>query len=479
MGPAGLILVATVLSAVPFSSSADTVHGRAYTVVVQDWQGLPADVQPFTRYLIAQPLSDRLAVSLPPTLVRPDTTFDVVSFWVNALSSTSTITRPTPVYWPGAAPHVYPAAYRLDIRDYGWTVEAWEQVVREYPYTGGIGRTVGGLLAVRADWFIAETSDATRSTAYYRLLYTRPSNKAGGGSGKSGGPSVIQPATAGDFRERWGVDLKGVRAFGVETGAVIKSGESIVALHNRVLARAPTILGSYWQTFDAVDDTGDRNYLEKLQGFKFDAQEHIVSLPNGLHAYLLSNAVGARQEEAPANVARDPTLPSGDARVRTPRSCVTCHGAHDGLHPPRNAVRRITTVHGESGKVDLYAKDKAYQLWLKAFYLTEDGKRLLDDQRNYAQAVDACNGLSSKANSELYLKALTVYENPLTLTDVAREVGQTPETCKAALLPTAQGNLGALVTGKAETISRRQLEKDYYGQVVTLLQVYLSQGAKK
>ena len=365
-----------------------------------------------------------------------------LNFWVNSLSSKRVLKLPV---------KVGPTLFRVDIRDYGWTPESWNAVAIEDPYYKGAN---GGII-VRGDWFIIQTSDGTRSQAYYKLLY---------GLGK-------EPKNAEDFKKRWAVDLGKAREQRAEVGAVIDSGDSIVALHNRIIAQVRTVNGHYWQSFDAVSDEGVRNALENLGGsFKFDAQEHIVSLPNGLHAYLLSDAKGARLEFADPAIAKDATAHKRPT-VDNPVSCVRCHGKSDGLHPPRNKLQELLVGGGLA-----IANDKNLQEYLEGFYLTDDGQEMRDAQRNYAKQVMYLTGFTGKVNAEKLARVVRWYDQKVTLDQACIELGVTKDQLTHAVKSLVligkddrNGQLVALVTlGEA---SRGAWEANIFKKAQALLAV--------
>lgn len=402
---------------------------------VADYALQPADARPHVRYLTTYAATNDWWQDDRPKMER------VVAFWVNSLSSQRVIKRPAQV--PGTN------LLRIDLRDYGWTPEAWARVTARDPYY----RTPNALLA-RADWFVVETSDGTRSPAYYELLY---------GPGK-------EPKDIAAHRARWRVDREGAKALGVETGAVVDAGDSLVALHNRILARVRTITGAAHESFDFRNSAGARDALENLLNPRPDAQEFITSLPNGLHVYQLGDAQGRRQEAAPAEIARDPNPPDGgDPRVRNPRSCVTCHAPVSGLHPPRNALPLLLGLGDGRLRASLLAKDKAVQQAIEGFYLTDDGRQMRLDQADYALAVRATNGLEPAENAAEFARLLVTYEAPVTLEQAAREVGRDEDEVKRACGASVKGRLVGLAFGRP--VPRDAWEGGVYQELRTLLQV--------
>lgn len=316
----------------------------------------------------------------------------VLSFWLNSLSSRPRVRRPT---------RISETMWRIDIRDYGWSGLSYATVSKRESYYYTKGADDSGPLIVRADWLVYETSDGSHSDSYYQLLY-------------DGKP----PANAKEFETKWLYQRAQVEAIGLETGAAVDTGASIVALHNRVLIRGPTILGAFHQSYDTATGIGTDDFIEHLLEFaaNADASEYITSLPNGGHAYLLAaGAESNRIEFADPAVARD-TTESGDVRVKTPRSCVTCHGPADGLHIPVDSIRKLYD-RGITIASGYEQSEKVSNL-----YLSDHPTKLEADRAAYRTFVSQCNGDTPEMNAKKYRDVLHQYELPITLDDAAREL---------------------------------------------------------
>lgn len=347
---------------------------------ISDYNAMPASEAKYARYLTLY-AADRPEVE------------KTLFFWVNSLSNQRVLKLPI---------KLSDTLYRVDLRDYGWSLESWAAVAAEDPYYNG----AYGNLIVRGDWFIVQTSDGTRSPSYYRLLY---------GLGK-------EPKNADEFRKFWAADVNLARQQGAEVGAVVDTDDSIVALHNRIIAQIRTVNGWYWQSFDTNADSGKKNALENLHvGFQFDAQEHIISLRNGLHAYLLSDAKGARLEFADPAIAKDRTGHKR-ATVDNPISCVRCHGRSDGVIPPGNKLLDLLNNGGLAT-----SNDKTLQQKLEAFYLTDNGQDMRDAQRNYAAQIMYLTGWTGRVNTEKFERMVRWYDQKVTLDQAAIELGVSKE----------------------------------------------------
>ena len=229
----------------------------------------------------------------------------------------------------------------IDIRDYNWTIEAWEQIAQEDGYfvepavdydINSKFRIESGNSMVRADWFIVHATDITRQedrnskiNIYNTLLYAK----------------VEEPKTVDQFRTLWGLDLKKARKLGNEYGSLVLTSNK-VALDNRVLMGYRTETGWLYETYDVKDDTGNRDYLEtfaKNAGFPpktSDAGEIFASNHLKMQVYALRDGEGNIVSFADPTVARHLNDVVGDARVRTGHSCMDCHA--QGPLPAENIM---------------------------------------------------------------------------------------------------------------------------------------------
>ena len=415
MNRVNLLFATLILAASPSSELA---------AALADHQTLPADVAIHARYLttFAVPADQREGLT------------NATAFWCNSLSSKRNIRRPIPVG---------ETLLRIDLRDYGWDYLAWDKLTRSDPYFG----YRENYIVARADYFLVETSDTTRSNRYRDFLF---------GIGK-------QPKNIGELRKLVALDDALVQKFRVQIRHGVDEGNSGVAIHNRVLARSPTAIGGvFWESFDTKSSDGKRDIVENLLDFTFDAQEFIWVLPNGLQGYELGNAQGAIQNSAPPDIARDST----GHRVSTvdnPVSCVRCHGSASGyLVPESDLPKRL------AAGVGLLAYDKDTQERIEAFYLTEDGRLMNRDKSDYAYAVSRCNGLSPEDNAKAFAAVVKNYDAPVTIEAAARELGKTVAEFRACASNVLTGRIAGLCAERSIPIPRRVWERDSYGQAKSL-----------
>lgn len=190
---------------------------------------------------------------------------------INSLSWHPEITKPAPV-------DTYETLFRIDLRDYNWTVVIWDRLLAVYPY-GLRARGVEvvaffsdvELPYIRADWFVA---NASMPPLYHELL------------GLPEIPRQLEKTLSVDtfrnLREEKNVALGGVRNSGVSK-------------NNRVLERHVSPYGAYWKSYDFKSNLGNQNIFKDTLALDPAGGEIMFNLPNELQAYLLVNALGRRR----------------------------------------------------------------------------------------------------------------------------------------------------------------------------------------
>jgi mono/diheme cytochrome c family protein len=286
-------------------------EAEVLAAVLEDVQRAPPEERQSLRYLSLANLNNNPEVAAE----RLGQYLPALSKLVNSLSWNHRIMVPA-AFGPGRA------VIRLDIRDYGWSAAAWDEVASAYPFA----YIPKGLRAqydqvhtltrcdrayLRADWFIAHGS---RPPLYDRLL---------------GIPSTVR-----ELEDRLAVhadqDLVENRAV---RGGRRNSG---VSRNNRVVERHETAFGAYWKSFDFKSNEGNRNIFKHPLDFHFDGGELIFHLPNGLQGYMLANANGNRLDEAPVQIVSDRNNRE-DPIVRNGLSCIGCHA--EGMKAFQDQVR--------------------------------------------------------------------------------------------------------------------------------------------
>src|SRR4029079_19547437 len=211
---------------------------------------------------------------------------------VNSLSWGSKIVNPVPI-------DPLRTVFRIDLRWYVWDATIWNRILQEYPYgilddsVSARAASVGDVARqplVRADWFVAT---ASRAPLYYDVLQL--------------------PASLTELEKLLRVDAaEDIRQ---ERVARVGFNGSGISRFTRVLERHDSAQGMYWRTYDF--DEPPANLVERINGglvpdrrnifafplgpgglaenpFQHAGGEAIFALPNGLHAYYLTNAVNAR-----------------------------------------------------------------------------------------------------------------------------------------------------------------------------------------
>lgn len=315
--------------------------------------------------------------------------------------------------------------YRIDIDRLGWGHDGWCQLALEYPY-----ETFFDPLVLRTEWLLQITSDASNSQSYYNLLYNKNQSRFRG-------IDVCPPTNRTDILKIFGVTAQNLKVD--RTGIILDRGKSGVADDTRLIAHTPLSTGHFWETFDSDNAVFDKDPAEHLIDgkLKFDGQELIFSIPKHstqtgdrtfVQAYLLTNDKGKKIDEASTAFVIDHTSFRKEPTIRTPGSCIMCHGALNG--PSENLVRRwieegviISTLKKEDPK-------RIGADFLQFFYLSKHG--LLIDRANedYNTLIHLTTSqwLEPKRDgmwrdvSSMYRSVIEFYDEPVTLEQAALEV---------------------------------------------------------
>jgi hypothetical protein len=349
---------------------------------------------------------------------------------------------------------IAPGVYRIDLRDLHWSIEDWRKVVASYPYSHA--KTASGIpdpAIVRGDWLLLQLADASKSDAYYRLMF--------------GGDKI--PKTRDDWLKLLDVSTEpglddAYRNFG------LVEGDSGVAKNKvRWIESRPSGRGYAWGTRDTLAVTTDKDPLEHIDGnYQHDGEEWIVgiekvSLTTGqrgaLQVYLLSDGKGTRVDKAPIDLVEDSSQFRGLREIRNPGSCVQCHDS--GLNDfTVNEFRRAVA----SG-VDPYVSKKQLQAALEAFHLADTSRDIKRANEDFAAAVTWSTGKPPIEAAACFKRAVLAYDAPLDLAAAARELGAEPEAWKLSLAHASSSGyrLGARLAGMAHgnTIPREAWEDRY------------------
>ena len=243
---------------------------------------------------------------------------------MNSLSRGRTVIAPQPIDRDQLL-------YRIDLRDFGWEADTWNQLEQEYPYAVIYDEnsrlfpydentaqeirdeTNTDIPIIQADWFL---SHASRPPLYYSLLEL-PSSLAG-------------------LEQQLGINIQR----NIDTEQVLRSGfaDAGPSQNNRVIERHDLggNRGALWVSYDFADNLDEGNIFAHPLDFEEDGGELIFNLDNGLQGYFIVNAAGQRLDKAATNIVQDPA--ARDGAVESGLSCMNCH-QEDGQLPHYDEVR--------------------------------------------------------------------------------------------------------------------------------------------
>lgn len=395
----------------------------AVAQALADAKKLPPEVAYYTRYL---DLSELLAAE------REDA-YRVLSGHLQHLSRESDITRPVIV--PGTAGGLL----RLNIEDYGWKVDLWEQLEKVDPYfhaqvitetkeiTWWPGGNYNGVYypvnafrvyelvkkkqTVSAPWL----GDAKNIAALIRLTQSRIpivrgawffNQTAAQQERKPGYYDFLEIKDEKTFQAVIGFDAKLAAKFGNDLRSSV--ADSGVTLQPRAIVRQATLGGGYWRSLDfrlALDKGNPLRVLGKDIEEKYDATEQYGHLPNGFWATGLFDKQGKRQDAAPDFIASDGQSKSNDRRVHVNVSCVRCH-VNGGLKEIDDWTRNLLQPPLALNAVDYKELRKLRQQYLRHL------EPFLDrDRAVYAASVKEATGWDTKKYAQQYATFWERYED--------------------------------------------------------------------
>jgi hypothetical protein len=298
---------------------------------------------------------------------------------------------------------------------------------------------------LRGDWFI---SNVLLEPAYSDFLNVKSLN---------------------DFKKLTAFDARA--AIKEAKATIVTSGSDgfcpKVARNNRILARLSTFQGYFWQTYDFKESIGERNVINNFLNDKRDAGEMIATLPNGLQAYLVTNEKDAPVAEGDIKIVTDPT--AADGRVRNARSCVVCHSF--GINQFKSHFQLQVGVLPDQSNLLLYDKDIRKALGIQqrvreVFGSPNFDEIIADDNRIYAKAIQAVNGLTSLENATNYKTIYNGYVEELIDTrHLVFEIGLMEEEVKNILALKLNGKSNGVLVQQLLTtpisIRRDQFEEAF------------------
>ncbi|MFO0429550.1 MAG: c-type cytochrome domain-containing protein [Planctomyces sp.] len=346
------------------------------------------------------------------------------------------------------------SVFRVDLRKLGWDPELWKWLVSQYPYgislQNGDDETLADmdiqidemtgttLCWMRADWFI---NTATRPTIYDRFLKI--------------------PENVSQLEHRINVDFeKNYLANRLARAGFATSG---VSVGNRLVERHSALHGYYWKSYDFREKGNSGNLFRLPLGpafpsndypdlaFEHDGGEMIFSLPNGLQAYMLTDAKGNRIDKGPIEVVRDSKETGGTPEVLNGLSCLHCH--RHGMIEFRDTVRDGSALSGDARRK------------LRNIYPAADSMDLMvrKDREQFLRALEQCIGPYLKVGEDAARPVeefaepvgaiARFYQRDLTVESAAFELGMGTPTDLQGLIRTnrelIQLGLGPLVNGQS------------------------------
>ena len=316
---------------------------------------------------------------------------------------------------------------RIDLRHYKWN-EAWSQIIATDPYRVTYSdksaqlcytMTKCELPHVRADWFVFS---ASRPPLYNKIL---------------GLPETPEQMLAFETT-RLGVDVTKNLA---DYNDVMRAGfyPSGVSKSVRLIERHVSSYGAYWKSYDFKpvvpnEQPPRRRNLKAFptgpggpNDFEHDGGEMIFSLPNGLQAYMLTDAAGRQIPKGPTDVVvdKEAVKRGRDPEVVNGVSCMNCHWS--GMLNKTDQIRDHVLAQRTS-------YSQAAHEFVTAVYVVkaELNAKLKEDRERFETAVKKC-GLTSLAKSEPMATLAFQFDEPLDLDLAAAEAGVTPEKLITAL----------------------------------------------
>ena len=278
----------------------------------------PADREEI-RYVTLTHLSNAGASSAQMEIFRA-----AMQLALNSLSRGRNVT-------PARAIDEYETIFRIELDDYVWDEDTWEEIVSFYPYhvrydedsflfpfdedtADEIRDETGAEVPfVQGDWFVFQ---GMQPPLYYDILEL--------------------PETLQGLEALLGIDTQEEReAERVDRAGFIVSG---VSSANRMMERfeLPGAAGSFWVSCDFADNGVDQSIFDEPINPPCDGGEMIFNLPNGLQGYYIATNEGVRLDAAPQAIVTDPTR--DDNAVLAGISCAGgCHNAA-GIIPKDDEV---------------------------------------------------------------------------------------------------------------------------------------------
>ncbi|MBL9107478.1 MAG: hypothetical protein JNL82_41715 [Myxococcales bacterium] len=205
-----------------------------------------------------------------------------------------------------------------------------------------------------------------------------------------------------------------------DDGKVARAGfhDSDVSDFNRVIERHRFNDANnrvFWLSYDFAGQSGLQNIGVHPLDFDFDGGEIIFNLPNGLQAYMLTNAAGGRLNEGPINIVQDES--QKDFLVRNGVSCMGCHSS--GMIKRQDDLRYAL----DNGQAETQFTDLDKELIRALYPLREEFDDLLEqDTRRFNDALSAA-GVTPDSEKEPVITSFLSFDEDVNLRRAAAELG--------------------------------------------------------
>lgn len=434
--------LAILLLSVAACVQAAETPAAAVALADADVAGLPASLRPSVRYLW---LTEK-------TAAEKKKAWQAVSSHANKTSRSPVVVQPLVVLKDGtvAAAHELPPGnwddarlLRLGVADYGYQRKTWDSLATQDPvfhveithfFAATATSAAGNYRVMAAAPWLAETEQ--QRAAIKRLIeYTQSKTPILTAANFVWQTAIQDKRTVGyygllevknrtDFEKLAGFNRKAAADYAPEAlAAVMNSG---VSQEPRRVERNQALGGGVYVTYDVKIAKNEFNPLRFLNGgFKHNAEEWFILLPNGMWGVGLFDDKGVRQDKAPDFVGYDHNAHSNDGAIHVGLSCFDCHSrtGDAGLQPIRNSIRNLYSLPQTLKSPDAVRATAVQQ----HYFQYVDGK-MRRDREIFTEAVKQANGLTPQEDATLLRRYFAAYDAPVTVEQAAYELGVSSET---------------------------------------------------
>lgn len=375
---------------------------------------------------------------------------------------------------PREVPGTYLSVLAIDLRTLGWdNPDAWTMILKQYPYAFSVEPELTEALkemartplpVVRADWFAQAGS---RPPLYHDILHL--------------------PPLLTELEKELGIDFeKNFREGNLARAGY--HGASTTTSRFRVSERQEITKypGSLWRSYDfgeGLSPGGRGNPLIYPLGpampghpapekaFKHHGSEVIFNLPNGLQAYLVTDANGLRLDEPPTSVLKDKNEFSGTPALVNGISCMACHA--QGMNSVTDQVlEEAVGKRFAPAQIDLIKKIYPAKEVMDG-HLKKDKRRFLSALAKSANPFLPKEITVPEPRTEMTHALAAWYRQSVGAEEAARELGlASPAELKKLLqeAPKAVKGLGIKVSLLKEggRVSRHEWERVFQDVVMAL-----------